>query len=212
MSWKKRVYLSPAGLAISFVQNMLSFFQQPFMVYGFKNHIRNKRMRQTRLSSSVKILSRKKLDIMDSVWIGHFCVLDASNGLHIGEGVQTGSHISIYSHSSHISIRLLGSEYLNTEDRVGYIKGAVSIGDYTFIGDSCVIFPGVSIGTGCLIKAGAVVTKSIPDYSIAAGVPATVVGTIKDIDQRFMSDPQIRKTYFDIGVFPEVFNKDRNNE
>lgn len=212
MSWKKKIYLSPVGLAISIVQNLLSFFHQPFMVYGFKNHVRNKRMRQTRLSSSVKILCRNKLDIMDSVWIGHFCVLDASNGLRIGEGVQTGSHISIYSHSSHMSIRLLGSDYLKTDDRAGYIKAAVSIGDYTFLGDSCVVFPGVSIGKGCLVKAGAIVTQSVPDYSIVAGVPATVVGTIKDIDRRFMSDPQIRNTYFDVDVFPEIFQKDKSNE
>lgn len=212
MSWKKKIYLSPVGLAISLVQNFLSFFHQPFMVYGIKNHIQKKRMRQTRISSSVKILSREKLDIMDCVWIGHFSVLDASNGLYIGEGVQTGAHISIYSHSSHMSIRLLGSEYLKINERAGYIKGAVSIGAYTFLGDSCVVFPGVSIGSGCLVKAGSVVTRSVPDYSIVAGVPATVVGTVKDIDQRFMSDPNIRKTYFDLDVFSESFKKDEHNE
>lgn len=212
MSLKKKIYLSPAGLVISLVQNFLSFFHQPFMVYGFKNNIQKKRMMQTRISSSVKILSRDNLDIMDCVWIGHFCVLDASNGLRIGEGVQTGSHISIYSHSSHMSIRLLGRDYLTVDDRAGYIKGAVSIGSYSFLGDSCVIFPGVSIGSGCLVKAGAVVTRSVPDYSIVAGVPAVVVGTIKDIDRPFMSDPKIRDTYFDLNVFSETFNKDENNE
>lgn len=212
MSLKKKIYLSPAGLVISLVQNLLSFFHQPFMVYGFKNKIQKKRMMQTRMSSSVKVLSRDNLDIMDCVWIGHFCVLDASNGLRIGEGVQTGSHISIYSHSSHMSIRLLGRDYLTVDDRAGYIKGAVSIGSYSFLGDSCVIFPGVSIGSGCLVKAGAVVTRSVPDYSIVAGVPAIVVGTVKDIDRPFMSDPRIRATYFDPNVFSETFNKDENNE
>lgn len=212
MSLLKKIYLSPFGLLISLVQNILAFFHQPFMVYGFKNKIQKKRMTQTRISSSVKFLSKNKLDIMDCVWIGHYCVLDASNGLHIGEGVQTGSHISIYSHSSHMSIRLLGKDYLRVDDRPGYIRGAVSIGSYTFLGDSCVIFPGVSIGSGCLVKAGAVVTRSIPDYSIVAGVPATVVGTVKDIDRPFISDPKIRNTYFDLDIFSEDFKRDESNE
>ena len=37
------------------------------------------------------------------------------------------------------------------------------------------ILPGVHIGTGCIIAAGAVVTKSVPDYAIVAGVPAKVI-------------------------------------
>lgn len=212
MSLKKIIYMSPLGLFISLVQNFLSFFHQPFMVYGFKNYVQRKRMRMTRISSSVKFLSRKKLDIMDGVWIGHYCVLDASNGLSIAEGVQTGAHISIYSHSSHQSIRLLGRDYLITDERAGYVKGAVSIGAYSFLGDSCIIFPGVAIGTGCLVKAGAIVTKSVPDYSIVAGVPAKVVGTIKEIDRSFISDPKIRNTYFDLSVFTDAADKDECNE
>lgn len=37
------------------------------------------------------------------------------------------------------------------------------------------ILPGVHIGNGCIIAAGAVVTKDVPDYAIAAGVPAQVI-------------------------------------
>ena len=51
----------------------------------------------------------------------------------------------------------------------------VFIGDDVWIGDKVLILPGVKIGTGCIIAAGAVVTKDIPDYSVAAGVPAKVI-------------------------------------
>lgn len=51
----------------------------------------------------------------------------------------------------------------------------VSIGDGCWIGEKVCILPGVSIGKKCIIGAGSVVTKSIPDYSIAVGNPAKVL-------------------------------------
>lgn len=203
MSLKKRLYLSPLGYFISLVQNAVAVLHRPFMVYGFKNKVINKWMKNTRISSSTKILGKNKFDIRDGVWIGHYCVLDASNGMQIDEGVQTGSHVSIYTHSSHIAIRLLGNEYITSNDRVGYIEGSVSIGRYSFVGDSCVIFPGVSIGSGCLIKAGSVVTRDIPDYAIASGVPAKVVGYVRDLDRAFIKDTDVSRTYFDLKVFQD---------
>ena len=51
----------------------------------------------------------------------------------------------------------------------------VVIGNDVWIGDRAMILPGVEIGDGCIIAAGAIVTRSIPAYSIAAGVPAKVI-------------------------------------
>ena len=55
----------------------------------------------------------------------------------------------------------------------------VIIGNDVWIGDRVTILPGVQIGDGCIIGAGAVVTGSIAPYSIAAGVPARVIGQRK---------------------------------
>ena len=52
------------------------------------------------------------------------------------------------------------------------ICGEVKIGDYVWIGANAIILPGVSIGCGAVIGAGAVVAKDIPDYAVVAGVPA----------------------------------------
>ena len=53
--------------------------------------------------------------------------------------------------------------------------GPISVGDHTFIGNGVMILPGVKIGSRCVIGAGAVVTKDVPDNSVVAGVPARVI-------------------------------------
>jgi acetyltransferase-like isoleucine patch superfamily enzyme len=54
--------------------------------------------------------------------------------------------------------------------------GKITVGDNTFIGQNCLILPGVRIGSDCLIAAGSVVRSSIPDNSVAAGNPARIIG------------------------------------
>ena len=208
----KKIYLSPLGYIISFIQNILALVQRPFMVYGFYNNIQKKFMKLTRISSSTKILSKKNLDINDHVWIGHYCLLDASNNIELGKGVQTGPFVSIFSHSSHISIRLLGDNYLQTNDRVGYIDGKVVIGAYSFIGTSSTIFPGVTIGKGCLIKAGSIVTKSIPDFSIVSGNPAEITGSVLNMDEKYFQNETVQKHYFDKEIIKEWKNKNKDKD
>ena len=208
----KKIYLSPLGYAISFIQYVLAFVQRPFMVYGFYNKVQKRFMKLTRISSSVKIISNGQLDCDDNVWIGHYSLLDASNGIKIDRGVQTGSFVSIFSHSSHISIRLLGENYLQSDERIGYIDGKVIIGEYSFIGTSSVIFPGVTIGKGCLIKAGSIVTKSIPNFSIVAGNPAVVTGNVLDIDEKYFDNKIVQKNYFDKEIIKRWIDNNKDKE
>lgn len=208
----KKIYLSPLGYIISLIQNILAFVQQPFMVYGFYNKVQKRFMKLTRISSGTKILSKGQLDIEDNVWIGHYCLLDASNGVEIGKGVQTGPFVSIFSHSSHISIRLLGENYLQSDERVGYVDGKVVIGEYSFIGTSSAIFPGVTIGKGCLIKAGSIVTKSIPDFSIVAGNPAVVTGSVLDMDKKYFLNKVVQENYFDKEIIEEWINNNKDKK
>lgn len=58
----------------------------------------------------------------------------------------------------------------------------VVIGDDCWIGGNVSILPGVTIGNGCTIGAGSVVTKSIPAYSVAVGSPARVIKKVAETE------------------------------
>lgn len=55
----------------------------------------------------------------------------------------------------------------------------ITIGDDVWIGTRAIILPGVHVGDHAIIAAGAVVTKDVPDYTIAGGVPARIIGSRK---------------------------------
>lgn len=63
------------------------------------------------------------------------------------------------------------------EDEVGdfVLTGNITVGDNTYIGINTVILPGVTIGRDCIIGACSVVTRSVPDGTVAAGVPARAI-------------------------------------
>lgn len=150
---------------------------------------------RTRVSNTTHIVNPEKLDIADNVFIGHFGFIDASNGLRIGEGCQIGFYNCIATHSSHISIRLYGKAY-GGSDMIGYVKGAVSIGAYTFIGPHCVVMPGTTIGKGCIVSAYSYVKGDFPDFSIIAGNPAKVVGDTRKLDEPFLQQhPELQAHY-----------------
>jgi sugar O-acyltransferase (sialic acid O-acetyltransferase NeuD family) len=58
--------------------------------------------------------------------------------------------------------------------------GGVCIGEGSFIGAGATVIPGVSVGKWCMIGAGAVVNHSIPDFSVAVGVPARLIKRINE--------------------------------
>ena len=65
--------------------------------------------------------------------------------------------------------------------------GRITIKDNCFIGARTTIMPGVTIGKNCIIGAGSVVTKDIPDNSVAVGVPCKVITDIDSYEEKFVS-------------------------
>lgn len=94
----------------------------------------------------------------------------------IGDNCQMAPNVAVYTagHPIHPDTRNTAYEY----------GKEVTIGDNCWIGGNSVICPGVHIGDNVVIGAGSVVTKDIPDWSIAAGNPCKVIRRITEDDRR----------------------------
>ncbi|MFZ5932925.1 MAG: acyltransferase [Patescibacteria group bacterium] len=111
----------------------------------------------------------KNISIGEGTIIGDHAFLDGRAPLAIGKHVDIASSVMIYN-----------SEHDLTREDFSAIEEPVEIGDYVFIGPRAIILPGVKIGKGAVIAAGAVVTKDVPDFAIVGGVPAKVIGERKN--------------------------------
>jgi len=92
----------------------------------------------------------------------------------IGDRVMFGPFVSIYAATHETEVQ-------SRRDNIEFAR-EVTIGDDCWIGGNVIILPGVTIGKGCTIGAGSVVTKDIPEYSVAIGSPAKVVKKVKPIE------------------------------
>lgn len=101
-------------------------------------------------------------------------ILDCSE-VRLGDGVLFGPNISIY----------CGTHSVSVKERKQALERSlpVSIGKDTWVGGGTIIMAGVNIGRGCTIGAGSVVTRNIPDWSVAAGSPCRVLRTLTE-DER----------------------------
>ena len=110
--------------------------------------------------------------------------LDYGRNLHLGDnatiqdqgGVYIGNRVYI---GHRVSIATLNHAF-DPAHRADLQPKSVHIDDDVWIGDGAIILPGVHIGQGSIVGAGAVVSRDIPSGSIAVGVPAKVVGQIGD--------------------------------
>lgn len=117
----------------------------------------------------------KGLVIGEDTIVGDRCFLDGRDKLRIGNHVDIASQVLIYN-----------SEHDINDEKFKAIVAPVEIGDYCFVGPRVIILPGVKIGNGAVIAAGAVVTKDVEPFKIVGGVPAKEIGErkLKDLHYR----------------------------
>ena len=111
----------------------------------------------------------------EHVWIGPYTLLDGSSGeLEIGDFVSIDSGVQIYTHDS--------TRHYVSGGKMPFENGPVSIGSNTVIGSMSMIACGVAIGSHCVVAAHSFVNRDLPDWSIAAGCPARVIGRVKELE------------------------------
>lgn len=161
-----------------------------------RNFVSKRKLKNTRASNTSTFVEKEGIDLGDNVFIWHHTIIDGSNGVTIEDGCQIGAWNGIFSHSSHISIRLYGEKYGEIKDMKGYIRGSVFIGKYTFIGPHSVIMPNTKIGKGCLVSAYSYVKGEFPDFSIISGNPAKVIGDTRQLDSKYLDENQELRNYY----------------
>ena len=109
-------------------------------------------------------------------------------------------------------VKTLGKEFINisNRERKGYTRGKVKIGAYTFVGARSTILPGCNIGKGCIIAAGSIVSKDVPDFSIYVGNKIVGKSTVEK-DLIFFKSNDFSDTYYDEEAL-RLIDKMKNNE
>ncbi len=122
-----------------------------------------------------KFYSPSGVSIGEGTLVGDHAVLDGRAPLRIGNHVDIASQVMIYN-----------SEHDIAADDFGPIEAETVIEDYVFLGPRSIILPGVTIGRGAVVAAGAVVTKDVEPGMIVGGVPAKVISPrpLKDFRYR----------------------------
>lgn len=115
------------------------------------------------------------IEIGNDTIVGEWAVLDGRDKLKIGNHVDIATGVMIYN-----------SEHDINDEKFKAITSPVEIDDYVFVGPRAIILPGVRIGKGAVIAAGAIVTKDVPGFKIYGGVPA------KEIGERSNHEPQYK--------------------
>ena len=116
-----------------------------------------------------KFYNPRNIRIGDDSIIGEGVVLDGRDKLIIGNHVDIASNVMIYNAEHNVH----SASFAKAE------IAKVEIADYVFIGPRAIILPGVKIGKGAVVGAGAVVTKDVPENCVVAGVPAKVIKKLK---------------------------------
>jgi acetyltransferase-like isoleucine patch superfamily enzyme len=120
------------------------------------------------------------LHIGCNTYIGPGCILGAGGGIVIGRNVTLGAHVDVLAENHQFD------DLTRPINEQGVCRRGIRIEDDCWIGNRAIVLDGVTVGRGSVIGAGAIVTRDLPPFSVAAGNPARVLrqrGSPADVEQ-----------------------------
>lgn len=123
----------------------------------------------------LSLLRKCNYQIGKDVYIGEDLIVidelgDPSTKLFIGDRVAISPRVTLVLHSAPNDSRI--REHIREQ------KGSIVIHQDAWIGTGAVIMPDIEVGEGAVVGSNAVVTRSVPDYTVVAGVPARIIKTV----------------------------------
>jgi maltose O-acetyltransferase len=108
--------------------------------------------------------------------------IDLDAAVDIGDGVRIGHDVLLLT---------VDHEIGPSRGRCGpNVAGPIRVGDGAWLSSRCIVLPGVTVGAGAVVAAGAVVTHDVPADTLVAGVPARV---IRHLDEKVSRSPRLRR-------------------
>lgn len=107
----------------------------------------------------------KNIHVGKNVFINSGCHFQDQGGIYIDDGALIGHEVVLATLNHN----------MNPESRANLIPSPIHIGKNVWIGAHATVLPGVNIGDGAVVAAGAVVTKDVPEKTVVGGVPASVL-------------------------------------
>lgn len=132
----------------------------------------------------VQVRLARRLTVGANTIIGDGSILDARGGLTIGENVNLSTAVQIWT----------GQHDWRARD-FAYVSAPVTVGTRSWLSARTIVLPGVDIGVGAVLAAGAVASGSIPDFTIAGGVPARPIG-VRPESIDYVLPPSSRKNWW----------------
>ena len=152
-------------LALYFTNRIVNYVPFQFVRKAWYSLVGMNLSKGCHIDMAQYFLAPNKLKIGHNSHINQGCIIDARGGITIGDNVSI----------SHRVVLMTGSHDINTSE-FDYKSSPIIIRNNSFVGVNATILQNVTIGEGAIVCAGAVVTKSVPEYTIVAGVPAKIIG------------------------------------
>jgi acetyltransferase-like isoleucine patch superfamily enzyme len=160
--WTRGVSISPLAVIVEGKNSCLEIGEGSIIGPYTILDLQNDPNATTPISSVLRIGQRTAINEFNNIRAG-------GGEIIIGSGCMISQYVSIIAtnHSIARGIWMQDQPWDTTKNRVW-------VGDDVWIGTHAIILPGVTIGTGSIIAAGAIVTSNIPEYAVAAGAPASI--------------------------------------